>query len=70
MSNVIILKYKYDEYEFKKLEDTFHYLQKCFPEDIVIAIPSSSELLLDCDKETLYNARNLIDKAIKEKENN
>lgn len=66
MSDLVILRYT-EETSSDSIYDAFINLKKAVPNKTVIAIPYSIDILEDCSLEQLYEVKNIIDNAIKER---
>lgn len=66
MSDLVILRYT-KETSSDSIYDAFINLKKAVPNKTVIAIPYSIDILEDCSLEQLYEVKNIIDNAIKER---
>lgn len=66
MSDLVILRYT-EETSSDSIYDAFINLKKAVPNKTVIAIPYSIDILEDCSLEQLYEIKNIIDNAIKER---
>ena len=66
MSDLVILRYT-EETSSDSIYDAFINLKKAVPNKTVVAIPYSIDILEDCSLEQLYEVKNIIDNAIKER---
>lgn len=66
MSDLVILRYT-EETSSDSIYEAFINLKKAVPNKTVVAIPYSIDILEDCSLEQLYEVKNIIDNAIKER---
>ena len=66
MSDLVILRYT-EGISSDSIYEAFINLKKAVPNKTVVAIPYSIDILEDCSLEQLYEVKNIIDNAIKER---